>query len=730
MLLSERWEVSRVLSDPQTPAACYRFSNIHVDAARQIVRVDGKAVDLEPKVFRLLIFLIENRHRVISKDELVDSVWNGVAVTDNALTRSMVKLRRALGDDARQSRYIETIPTVGYRFVAELLTDGPAPAAPVIPPEESPMSPPTVRRVLWAIAGASLLVVLAVAALLVRQWAGEPSSMRDRVLLQPRQLTTGTGLDAQPSLSPAGAEVVYVSDRTGQLELFVRQLLTGSEDVQVTHKSGGSVNPAWSGDGKFIAYHDLARGGVWVVPYLGGMPRQISTFGSMPAWSADGHWIAFRSAGSVSMATGDIMPSAESTIWVVPASGGTPRQVSSAAKVPGKHTTPSWSPDGRSIAFASYVPKTATTTLWAVEVESGVHRRLADESEDCMWPRFLPQGEVLAGCEEQGQFSIRKFKGSKRSGEMLVMLGLASPNGISLAADGKSIAWSTAAIAGQLWSVSIDPGTGFPRGPAERLTQNSELRNTTPAISPDGLQVAYWARHRGVLNNLALLSLGTGETRVLASDPADFYFATWLSPGNFLAYPSYRGSKGSMVSLSLAGGTTKKLASLPPGAELPRLSPDGREVAYQRESNAVMNVWKMDVATGKETQLTFDREGAGVGAWSQDGTLLSIQLSRGRSTHVGVISAHGGAVEQVTKEEGFAWPFSFLPGSDRISYTAMRGGAWNVYWTSRTTGHTERITNFHSLAALVFYPAWSPRGDRVVFEHGMNQSNIFYARIP
>lgn len=722
-------EVSGVLSDPQTPAACYRFASISVDAARQTVHVAGKTVDLEPKVFRLLIFLIENRQRVVSKDELVDSVWNGVAVTDNALTRSMVKLRRALGDDARQSRYIETIPTVGYRFVAELLAGDPAPLAPVNSLEESPIVPPKPRWVPWAIVAAGF-VVLTLGVLLFRQYAGNLSSPPSRPLLQPRQLTSGTALDAQPSLSPAGAEVAYVSDRTGQLELFVRQLLTGSEDVQVTHKSGGSVNPAWSSDGKFIAYHDLGRGGIWVVPYLGGMPRQISTFGSMPAWSADGKWIAYRSAASVSMATGDIMPSAESTIWVVPASGGTPRQVTSTGAVPGKHTTPAWSHDGRLIAFASYLPKTATTTLWAVEVQNGVHRRLADESLDCMWPRFLPQGEVLAGCEEQGQFTIRKFKGLKSQGETLVMLGLASPNGMSLAADGKSIAWSTAAIAGQLWSVSIDPGTGLPLGAAERLTQNSELRNTTPTISPDGQQVAYWARHRGVLNNLVLLSLRTGEARVLASDPADFYFAGWLSSGGVLAYPSYIGGKGSMVCLTITGGTTKKLAALPSGAELPRLSPDGREVAYQRESDAVMNVWKMDVATGKETQLTFDREGAGMGVWSQDGTLLSLQLSRGRSTQVGVISTLGGKVEQVTREDGYAWPFSFLPGNDRVSYTAMRQGTWNVYWTSRTTGRTERITDFRSLAALVFYPAWSPRGDRVVFEHGMNQSNIFFARIP
>ncbi|MBI5085837.1 MAG: PD40 domain-containing protein [Acidobacteria bacterium] len=717
------------MSDPQTPEVCYHFADVSIDVARQMVHVGGKPVDLEPKVFRLLVFLIENRHRVISKDELVDSVWKGVAVTDNALTRSVVKLRRALGDDARQSRYIQTIPTVGYRFVAELLACEPALPAPANSQAPLPRVRAGTRRVIWAIAAASLVALVAAALLLPRWTDGSPPA-RDRVLLQPRQLTTGTGLDAQPSLSPAGAEVVYVSDRTGQLELFVRQLLTGSEDIQVTHQSGGSVNPAWSGDGKFIAYHSLARGGIWVVPYLGGEARQIATFGSAPVWSPDGKWIAFRSASSVSMATGDILPSAESTIWIVPASGGAPRRITTTGAVPGKHTTPAWSPDGRSVAFASYLPSSATTALWAVDVRSGVCRRLADESLDCMWPRFLPKGDVIAGCEEQGQFTIRRFKGLKGPGETLMMLGLASPNGITLAADGKSIAWSTAAVAGQLWSVSIDPRTGLPRGAAERLTQNSELRNTTPAISPDGQQVAYWARHRGVLNNLVLLSLGTGQVRVLASDPADFYFSNWLASGTDLAFPSYTGGKGFMVSMSISGGAGKKLSSLPSGAELPRLSPDGRQVAFQRQSDGVMNVWKMDVSTGKETQLTFDREGIGLGTWSQDGTLLSVQLSRDRSTQVGVISADGGKVEQVTRQEGYAWPFSFLPDNDRVTYTAMRRGAWNVYWTSRTTGRTEQITSFSSLASLVFYPSWSPRGDRVVFEHGVNQSNIFFARIP
>jgi TolB-like protein/DNA-binding winged helix-turn-helix (wHTH) protein/Tfp pilus assembly protein PilF len=98
----------------------FRFDNVSVDAAEFRVLKDGKTVTLEPKAFQLLLFLLEQRGRLVTKDELLDAVWADSYVTPNALTRIIAQLRRELGDASQNSRYIETVPTRGYRFIAEV----------------------------------------------------------------------------------------------------------------------------------------------------------------------------------------------------------------------------------------------------------------------------------------------------------------------------------------------------------------------------------------------------------------------------------------------------------------------------------------------------------------------------------------------------------------------------------------------------------------------------------
>src|SRR5688572_14225248 len=96
----------------------FQFDSVEVRPhAFQVLR-DGIALPLEPKAVRLLLYLIENRGRAVGKDELLTAVWSDTAVTDNALTRVVAQLRRELGDAARNPRFIQTVPTLGYRFVA------------------------------------------------------------------------------------------------------------------------------------------------------------------------------------------------------------------------------------------------------------------------------------------------------------------------------------------------------------------------------------------------------------------------------------------------------------------------------------------------------------------------------------------------------------------------------------------------------------------------------------
>ena len=95
------------------------FSNCRLNPASRELFRDGKAVPIEPKAFDLLMYLVRNRDRAIGKDELQDKVW-GTVVTDAALSRAVMKLRKAIGDRTGDTAIIKTVPRFGYQFIARL----------------------------------------------------------------------------------------------------------------------------------------------------------------------------------------------------------------------------------------------------------------------------------------------------------------------------------------------------------------------------------------------------------------------------------------------------------------------------------------------------------------------------------------------------------------------------------------------------------------------------------
>ena len=96
----------------------YRFGSFELDIATVELRDAGKARNLEPQVFALLALLVENRERLVSKEEIIDKVWDGRVVSDAAVASRVKSARQALGDDGKSQRFIRTIHGQGYRFVA------------------------------------------------------------------------------------------------------------------------------------------------------------------------------------------------------------------------------------------------------------------------------------------------------------------------------------------------------------------------------------------------------------------------------------------------------------------------------------------------------------------------------------------------------------------------------------------------------------------------------------
>lgn len=104
-----------------------RFATCDIDLLTREVRRDGVAVRLRPRVFDLLVALIEQRPRVVPRQELLRRVWGRTALSDSVLARAVMEARRAIGDSAAEPRLIVTTHSVGYRFGGALHT--PAAAA-------------------------------------------------------------------------------------------------------------------------------------------------------------------------------------------------------------------------------------------------------------------------------------------------------------------------------------------------------------------------------------------------------------------------------------------------------------------------------------------------------------------------------------------------------------------------------------------------------------------------
>lgn len=98
----------------------FSFGEFVVREREYLLLKGGNGVPIEPKSFRVLVFLLRNPGRLIRKDEILNAVWADCTVSDNSLTRSIATLRRLLGDDPRDPRYIATVQTVGYRFLAQV----------------------------------------------------------------------------------------------------------------------------------------------------------------------------------------------------------------------------------------------------------------------------------------------------------------------------------------------------------------------------------------------------------------------------------------------------------------------------------------------------------------------------------------------------------------------------------------------------------------------------------
>lgn len=269
-------------ADSDSTTRFYQFGPFRIDTAKRLLLREGEALPLTPKAFDTLLLLVERSGELVTKDELISRLWPDTFVEEGSLTRNVSALRKALGEDPREHRYIVTIPGQGYRFVAKVVRLAGETGnlrliertkTSIFVTEESPDDrdvPPVINTEAVAIAGPSALLadapligetqvaklpqagparrwrlppaVVFVAIVLAamastafvvyqligsgRQQMSKSSSASPQVEIS-RLTTTGNISNGRPAISPDGKFVVYaIMDSPRTSSLWLRQLAT------------------------------------------------------------------------------------------------------------------------------------------------------------------------------------------------------------------------------------------------------------------------------------------------------------------------------------------------------------------------------------------------------------------------------------------------------------------------------------------------------------------------
>ncbi len=704
-------------------ASTYRFADVTVDRENLRVIRSGAVCPLEPKSFKALVYLIENRHRVVSKEDLVRAISPNAFVTDNALTRTIAQIRKALNDDARQARVIQTVPTVGYRFIADLTEGTPETA----PPPASHKS----RAALVMLGAVGLLAVIGWGALLRHEGAAEGGVPAFRSV----QFSKGAGLDITPAFSSDGTLIAYSSDKTGGFQIYVRSRDQESRELRITDNGQQNMQPAFSPDGTSIVYASV-KGGIFRVPSLGGPARKLSDFGSYPVWSPDGNTIAFQSSGIGTMSATDTYFLVNSNIWTVPAAGGVPSQITSPANLPGSQHFPSWNPNGHEIRFVNCT--SPGCAMWEVDPSGGAPRKLFDSPPGGFGrATFSADRKALYYIQSNVNGDIRLQRlpldpvTAKPNGPPVTLYrpSLGVPRDFAISPDGRQMAFSVVLSRSEVISQRLDSRKLTPVGDPVSLTTEIEFRYSHPAFSPDGRLLAYTSWPKGGFGGV-WVAHADGTDAKLISPGSSSYFSPEFNPdGKSVRYFGAGKHQEVAIETTLADGKSQVRTTLPWTAASQTFSPDGKEIAYNEFSNEVVQVWKLNVATGEKKQMTFGPVSQGWARYSPNGKWLALEVQPVGRSHLAIMPASGGAPKIIYDRAVLAFCNSWTADGDKIIFTALEDGAWNVYWLSISTRQVERLTNYRSIRSYVRYPVISPASDQVAFEFNESKGNIFIAAL-
>ncbi|MGH9722233.1 MAG: protein kinase domain-containing protein, partial [Bryobacteraceae bacterium] len=443
------------------------------------------------------------------------------------------------------------------------------------------------------------------------------------------QVTDEPGAELFPSLAPAGGSVAYASKASGNWDIYVR-LVGRDESTNLTKDSlEDDMQPAFSPDGKQIAFRsDREGGGVFTMGVDGSHVRRITEAGFNPAWSPDGRRVLYAEEG---VARPEDRTGSLSQLWFVEVGSGRKTLVGKNDAVQAQ-----WSPRGSFIAYWA-IDLDGRRDIWTVPAAGGQPVRITRD-EYLNWnPVWSPDGAYLYYCSNRGgrtgiwRVPIKESSGEPRGAAEPIRTPAPYTSHLSFSRDGRRMSYVHQVTTGRISMVRFDPARELVLSEPKEVTQSSRGASR-PALSPDGKWLAFNTTEQQ--EDLFVISADGSGLRQLTNNNSRNRGPRWSPDGKRIAYFSTRSSDWEIWTVDVDGGGLRQMTHLGgQNVAWPVWSPDGRYLAYTIFG---VNTFLLETAkqwTAQTPQKLPAMPEAGQlfngWSWSPDGRALAGFLNRG-----------------------------------------------------------------------------------------------------
>ena len=665
-----------------------------------LVRVDlnrlekgDLTVQVEPRVFQALVFLVQNPRRVVSRETLLAEVWSDVVVNEEALTRAVSELRHILGDDPKSPAYIETIRKGGYRLIAEVSRGSVVPletGEPVVDQYREQLGAGAIK-IKWVL----FCILFVIVPLL--SWFAFHAEVREPAVLEARPFTSYSGEELRPAISPDGTRVAFswMGGAHENFDIYVKQHNTETP-LRLTNHQANESAPSWSPDGSTIAFVRRSRSGseILTVPAIGGAERRIYGGRSLIDgidWSPDGRLMVFSKRKE---------PAAPCELMLLDLNTGEPIRLTSPPNQFTGDIRPAFSPDGTTVAFVRG-DRIGLNDIYVVSVSGGDVKRMTHGGSGIRGLDWIVDGEgIVFSSIVKGPFSLWRVDVDDKSlNRMPVNVEWISNPSVALNAG--ALVLEAGRFELNIWRISLDDPE-IPRHFDQPLIGSTRI-DTQARYSPDGRTIAFISGRSGLLEVWTCSSDGSNPVQLTDLGASLVGNPRWSPDGRNIAFYTPMNEHSAIFVVDVRSGNVRNVTNAEFNDRVTSWSRDGRWLYFGSDRSGCWQVWKMAVDGSTVAQVTFD--GGITAAESWDGrTLFFVKPD---VPGIWKMPPQGGDAQLVVEALALRNWDNWVVSEDKIIFTRSNigGSAIGVYdFASSTSSTLVRVPSFPSRRSLAVSP--------------------------